>query len=64
MQSDAGIQNRTAMLDRTEGDPKDDGLRARIVDLLAGAEVVTAAATTDECLSRRFRPVDVVITPW
>jgi hypothetical protein len=47
--------------------PEDDGLWAQItqtVDLLAGAEVVTAAATTDECLCRRFRPVDVVITPW
>jgi hypothetical protein len=34
-----------------EGDPNADGLRARItqtVDLVAGPEVVSAAATTDD----------------
>lgn len=48
------MHNRTGVLVVRvwiEGDSDDDGLRARItqtVDLFAGAEIVTAAATTDD----------------
>ncbi len=48
------MHNRTGLLVVRvwiEGDSDDDGLRARItqtLDLFAGAEIVTAAATTDD----------------
>ena len=51
--SDGRVQNRTGLLIVRvwlEGDSGSDALRARItqtVDLLEGAEVVTAATTTD-----------------
>jgi hypothetical protein len=52
--SDGRVQNRTGLLIVRvwlEGDSGSDALRARItqtVDLLEGAAVVTAAATTDD----------------